>query len=196
MADAEPDGTEPDGAEPGGTEPDDAWGPVVGRTGARFGGAPRRRRQARENSPPPPQEDPPPRDEEPATDVLLVTGADSAAATSPLPVHENRLTVRPYVLTGGRTRAAVELGLETLVSARPTADPGTPSPAHRAVLDRCGVACSVAEVAATVGVPLGVARVLIGDLVATGALQVHGTATAGAPDQALLTRVLDGLRRL
>ncbi|ODU02341.1 MAG: hypothetical protein ABS81_17850 [Pseudonocardia sp. SCN 72-86] len=111
-----------------------------------------------------------------------------------LPFDESRPSVRPYVLTGGRTRAPVDLALETLVGTRPGSV--TEDPARRAVLERCGVACSVAEVAATVGVPLGVARVLIGDLVATGALQVLGTATAGAPGQALLARVLDGLRRL
>lgn len=160
--------------------PDDG-GPVVGRTGARFGGAPRRRREARERPAAAP--------EEPVTAAIPVPEPELHADGA-------RLSVRPYVLTGGRTRAPVDLGLETLVGTRPGAGPALPSPAHRAVLDRCAVACSVAEVAATVGVPLGVARVLIGDLVAAGALHVHGTATAAAPDQALLARVLDGLRRL
>ncbi|GAY10795.1 DUF742 domain-containing protein [Pseudonocardia sp. N23] len=169
-------------------EPGDAGEPVVGRTGARFGGAPRRRRPARES--------PAQRGDEPAvesvTDVIPIAAPPAAA----FPAAEPKLTVRPYVLTGGRTRSAVDLGLETLVSARPGTDAETSSPAHRAVLARCAVACSVAEVAATAGVPSGVARVLIGDLVATGAVQVHGSATAGAPDQALLARVLDGLRKL
>jgi hypothetical protein len=165
-------------------EPDDA-GPVVGRTGARFGGAPRRRREARSA----------PRvvDHEPTTDAIPV----AAPAPAPdLPADPSMPSVRPYVLTGGRTRARVDLGLETLVSTRSGAGRTVPSPAHRAVLDRCVVACSVAEVAAALGVPLGVARVLIGDIVVSGALQVHGTATVGAPEAELLTRVLDGLRRL
>ncbi|GEL21423.1 hypothetical protein PSU4_03770 [Pseudonocardia sulfidoxydans NBRC 16205] len=160
-------------------EPDDG-GPVVGRTGARFGGAPRRRREARARQPVA---------DEPVTVPISVVEPD-------LPADGSGPSVRPYMLTGGRTRAPVELGLETLVGVRPDAGPTAPSPAHRAVLDRCRVPCSVAEVAATTGVPLGVVRVLIGDVVVAGTVQVHGPATAAPPEQGLLARVVDGLRRL
>ena len=52
--------------------------------------------------------------------------------------------------------------------------------------------------AALIGVPLGVARVLIADLAETGVVTVHKSAPSGdgEPDLALLERVLSGLRRL
>lgn len=99
--------------------------------------------------------------------------------------------VRPYVLTRGRTRSAVDLPVEALITADPAADR-----TDSAIVALCGVPRSVAEVAAHGGVPLGVARVLIGDLVASGALVVHGTAGPDGPSLALLHRVLAGLRSL
>jgi hypothetical protein len=110
---------------------------------------------------------------------------DDPAATS---------SVRPYVLTGGRTRSAFELPIEALVSAVP-ATPGAPTP-HPDIVELCREPRSVAEIAALHGVPLGVARVLLGDLAAVGALVVHRTVDAGGPDLAMMERVLNGLRRL
>lgn len=189
-------------------EDSDDGGPVVGRTGARFGGASRRRRHTRDGAPPdsgppdPGMSDPLLSGAAPTEPVPVVPAdaeADASAgrgAVLDLGVAEAGITVRPYVLTGGRTRPPVELGLETLVSTRPGTDPAAAaSPAHRAVLDCCDVARSVAEVAATTQVPLGVARVLIGDLAALDLVSVHGGAR-DRPDQDLMARVLDGLRRL
>ena len=70
--------------------------------------------------------------------------------------------------------------------------------ADRAVLDLCGEPRSVAEVAALVAVPLGVAKVLLGDMADRGMITVHETATGAGdvPTQALMERVLAGLRRL
>ncbi|MBA2307857.1 MAG: DUF742 domain-containing protein [Pseudonocardiales bacterium] len=107
--------------------------------------------------------------------------------------------VRPYILTGGRTKATLYLGLETLVSARRPGVPlaGTADTAHQAVIELCVRPVSVAEVAAMMTVPLGVARVLVGDLAQSGVLFVHRPAvTNGVPDAELLARVIDGLHRL
>jgi hypothetical protein len=57
----------------------------------------------------------------------------------------------------------------------------------------------VAEVAALLAIPLGVARVLLGDMAGLGLVIVHQTASStgkGGPDLALMERVLSGLRRL
>ena len=56
----------------------------------------------------------------------------------------------------------------------------------------------VAEVAALLSLPLGVARVLLGDMASNGTVTVHQTASTpgNAPDLALMERVLSGLRRL
>jgi hypothetical protein len=108
--------------------------------------------------------------------------------------------VRPYVRTGGRTRSNRELALETLVSVsrgRPrSARP--PNREYRRVVDLCDVPRSIAEVAALTSVPVGVARVLVGDLAAQGLLTVHQTRgpSGVATDMALMQRVLAGLRKL
>ncbi|OIV36015.1 hypothetical protein BIV57_18705 [Mangrovactinospora gilvigrisea] len=111
--------------------------------------------------------------------------------------------VRPYTITGGRTRVHRELNVETLVSVLT----GGPSvrrlrtrPELAAICELCVRPHSVAEVSALIRVPLGVARVLIGDLVDQGRLRVHGLGPDadpnGSPDKVLLERVLGGLRRL
>ncbi|MDQ0931142.1 DUF742 domain-containing protein [Streptomyces turgidiscabies] len=107
--------------------------------------------------------------------------------------------VRAYAWTGGRTRSHHHFEVETLVTAAdPSGVPGAASQWDRAVLDLCWEPMSVAEVAALVAVPLGVAKVLLGDLADRGMIIVHEAATdAGdAPTQALMQRVLIGLRQL
>lgn len=70
------------------------------------------------------------------------------------------------------------------------------SPEGRAICVLCRSARSLAEVAALVGVPFGVARVLVGDLIENGLVMVHQTADASGPDSETLEKVLHGLRRL
>ncbi|MEX2659828.1 MAG: DUF742 domain-containing protein [Acidimicrobiales bacterium] len=107
------------------------------------------------------------------------------------------LLVRPYAVTGGRTRSRpVDLPLETLVT---TTDEGHRSLTSlkfecRSIATLCREPVSVAEVAARVGVPLGVARVLVGDMTDDGHLEVHLPGGSERPDVVLLERVLDGLR--
>jgi hypothetical protein len=103
--------------------------------------------------------------------------------------------VRPYVRTGGRTRPAVDLAIEALVSTAPGA-PEPPGADHRAIAALCASPRSVAEIAALLEIPLGVARVLVGDLAQDGAVVVHGTSGPDGPDAPFMQRVLDGLRRL
>ena len=75
-------------------------------------------------------------------------------------------------------------------------------PEQQAILDHSREPRSVVELAALLHVPLGVARVLIADLVAAGAVQVHHhtAADASAPpphrDTSLLKDVLHGIERL
>lgn len=108
--------------------------------------------------------------------------------------------VRPYAWTGGRTRPVYDLAIETLVSIGTAGrDPSRiPQYEHRAVAELCREPRSVAEVAALLTLPLGVARVLIGDMASQGTVVVHQTASTSGdvPDLALMERVLSGLRRL
>jgi hypothetical protein len=108
--------------------------------------------------------------------------------------------VRPYTWTRGRTKSGFDLAIETLVStsARGRAQVATLPVEHRAIAELCEQTRSVAEVAALLSLPLGVARVLLGDMAGLGVVTVHQTASSAgnAPDLALMERVLSGLRRL
>ena len=115
------------------------------------------------------------------------------------PQEPGRL-VRPYYMTGGRTRPAHDdLELETLVS---TTALGATSPKvggveRRAIVSLCRDLLSIAEVSARLDLPLGVARVLIGDMAEEGFVILHRPTTVGdRPDLALLQRVLYGLHQL
>jgi hypothetical protein len=103
--------------------------------------------------------------------------------------------VPAYALTKGRTRAATELPLEAVVVATGAGDDAPLSIEERAILAACehGPA-SVAELGATLGVPAGVARVLVGDLAGRGLLELHQLDGDG-PGAAVLGRLLDGLRQ-
>jgi hypothetical protein len=107
--------------------------------------------------------------------------------------------VRPYAMTGGRTRPDYELALEALVSTTRLGERVSEStvPERQVICDLCRRARSVAEIAAYVRMPLGVARVLVGDMAQEGLVRVHQTAAApDRPDLALMQRVLNGLRNL
>ncbi|MFC6881809.1 MULTISPECIES: DUF742 domain-containing protein [Actinomadura] len=107
--------------------------------------------------------------------------------------------VRPYAVTGGRTKPRYDLAIEALVTAAPypPRDVAMLTPEYRAIMDLCRSARSVAEVSALLRLPLGVARVLVADMALEGLLRLHQSRPAGAqPDLRLLERVLSGLRKL
>ena len=115
------------------------------------------------------------------------------------PVDTSASIVRPYAWTGGRTKSDFHLEIETLVTVSDRAASASLRPEHHEVLDLCHQPRSVAEIAALRGLPLGVARVLLGDMAGRGMLDVHLTASSGGsdrPDMGLLERVLVGLRNL
>jgi thioredoxin-dependent peroxiredoxin len=110
--------------------------------------------------------------------------------------------VRPYTLTAGRSDSRVKLALEAPVEALNTAakPPHWPRDDVRGqILTLCAHSTSVAEIAATLSLPLGVTRVLVGDLVTQGYLQVHATlgdSMTVDERRELITRTLRGLRAL
>jgi hypothetical protein len=109
--------------------------------------------------------------------------------------------VRPYTLTAGRTTSHVDLTLETPISTVIFAPaPRWPANDVRASILRLAThSLSVAEIAARLSLPLGVTRVLIGDLVTEGYLRTHVTlATAANVEdrRTLIGRTLRGLRAL
>ncbi|MFD8594236.1 DUF742 domain-containing protein [Kitasatospora sp. NPDC059646] len=110
--------------------------------------------------------------------------------------------IRPFAMTGGRTRPRYELALEALVSASvDQARLATLLPEHQRICSLCASDVkSVAEISALLGLPLGVARILVADLAEAGLVAIHQPAAGGEsgnqPDVTLLERVLSGLRKL
>jgi hypothetical protein len=124
--------------------------------------------------------------------------ANAGASVSPA---EAKRFVRPYALTGGRTRShGTNLALETLIS---TTDAGREaasklSPEQRQIVLLCSRPLSIAELSARLGVPLGVARVLASDLRADGFVEAQRSPTLddGEDLKSVLERVLHGLESI
>jgi len=114
---------------------------------------------------------------------------------------ESAPLVRPYAMTGGRTRPRYQLAIEALVhtTAQPAQLQGQ-LPEHQRICHLCYEIKSVAEISALLSIPLGVARILVADLAEAGLVAIHqpgGDESAGGqPDVTLLERVLSGLRKL
>ena len=109
--------------------------------------------------------------------------------------HGGSSLVRPFIITGGRARSSSrDLPIETLVTAtgKPVGGGGTIE--WRRIAEMCAKPTSVAEVAARVGVPIGVARVLVSDMVAAGLLETHQVASDA--DTEFIERLINGIRSL
>ncbi|MFG2287922.1 DUF742 domain-containing protein [Streptomyces sp. NPDC048595] len=110
--------------------------------------------------------------------------------------------VRLYAMTAGRARPSSEaFELMALVQAEPGpdgTDPPVLSPEQHAILALCGDRPRpVAEIASDSGLPLGVARVLLSDLLAAELIRVNPPVPpAQLPDAHILKEVIDGLRAL
>ncbi len=105
--------------------------------------------------------------------------------------------VRSYTLTAGRTRAAVDLPLEATLRRLGNDSEGGATPRQR-ILRVCDTK-SVAEVSALVSMPIGVVRVLLGDLVTEGRVLVQATlndTSSSDERRELIERTLSGLRAL
>lgn len=108
--------------------------------------------------------------------------------------------VRPYTLTGGRSQP-ITGGLSLLAHVEalyaPEADLIHLQPEHRAILNMTRTALSMAEIAARVDLPVGVVRVLIGDLLQENLVSTFESDLAvNPPDESILQAVIDGLRAL
>jgi hypothetical protein len=109
--------------------------------------------------------------------------------------------VRPYTLTAGRTTTNVVLPLEAPIEAFESArrDHWPPTDVRGDIVKLCATSPSVAEIAARLNLPLGVARVLVGDLVETGHVRVLttlGDSSSVEERRELIGRTLRGLRTL
>ncbi|SDM80876.1 Protein of unknown function [Lentzea albidocapillata subsp. violacea] len=144
---------------------------------------------------------PPTPEQAPAREATpVVPQEDVRAFESSVQESHDASIVRAYAWTGGRTRSNIDLEIETLVSANDQSrrSAGILQAEHQRVVELCHAPRSVAEVAALMRLPLGVVKVLLGDMAERGLVDVHQTASAGGgtPDLGLMERVLSGLRRL
>ncbi|MDT4992201.1 MAG: hypothetical protein QOH97_2093 [Actinoplanes sp.] len=114
--------------------------------------------------------------------------------------------VRPYAVTRGRTRPKLEIALEALVETtirgRGTGTGRGGGNEHHYIAAMCdgGRVQSLAEIAARMQLPLGVARVIVADMATDGLVAVYEPTSledeTDAVGTELLERVLSGLRRL
>jgi len=107
--------------------------------------------------------------------------------------------VRPYALTSGRTRSVVDLPLEATLRLDTSATRRSWGEDLTGKIVGVCDSRSVAEVSALVRTPIGVVRVLLGDLVQQGFVHVQATLTENSSDDErfdLLERTLRGLRAL
>lgn len=106
--------------------------------------------------------------------------------------------VRPYALTKGRTRPPrTAPGLIDMVEAVGDENGAAGlGPEHRRLVSLCRRPIAVADLASESDLPLGVVRVLLGDLRERGLLVVTGSAQQDMSEETVLRSVLDGLRTL
>ncbi|WP_093716341.1 DUF742 domain-containing protein [Actinacidiphila alni] len=115
--------------------------------------------------------------------------------------------VRPYAMTRGRTSSAAEMKIDLIALVITEAEPGDDggaqddhslSPEHLDIVERCQhQAVSVAELASDLDLPVGVVRVLVGDLLEGAHVQLHQPVPpAELVDESILREVINGLRAL
>ncbi|MEU1167083.1 DUF742 domain-containing protein [Streptomyces sp. NPDC090075] len=115
--------------------------------------------------------------------------------------------VRPYTITSGRT--APERADLTLITLVTTVPEGTAQaalavrgmqPEHRTILALCRDSRAVVEVAAELGLPVSLTKILIGDLVDSGQMWARAPRPLAQPgdvsDMTILEAVRNGLRKL
>jgi hypothetical protein len=105
------------------------------------------------------------------------------------------LVVRPFMLTGGRTRPLHDgLRIETLLHAAPAALSAPLRFESRRIVELCQAPMSIADLSVALKVPLGVVRVIVADLVTDGYLRIEEQ--LGELPIALIERIRDRVRAL
>jgi hypothetical protein len=108
--------------------------------------------------------------------------------------------VRPYALTQGRARSSGDhFDLIAMVTSTGTKPPKEfpISPEQQRILEFAAGSATVADVAAEIDLPLGVVRVLLGDMQDHGLIRVRPPAqVAPLPNERILKEVINGLRAL
>jgi hypothetical protein len=108
--------------------------------------------------------------------------------------------VRPYAVTKGRTTPSggTWFGLIDIVlrTGGRTPEDFRQGPEHRRMLSLCRRPIPVVDLTSELNLPLGVVRVLLGDLTEAGMIRIIPAQQEPEPDQRLLRMMLDGLESL
>jgi hypothetical protein len=108
--------------------------------------------------------------------------------------------VRPYAVTKGRTlpSGGASFGLIDVVVAVSDRPPEhfRPGPEHRRILSLCRRPTPLVDLTSEIDLPIGVVRVLLGDLASEGMIRILSTQQQPVANQRLLRMVLDGLESL
>jgi hypothetical protein len=135
--------------------------------------------------------------------VIPVNPLDFPADLDEDEADDQTYAVRPYAVTGGRTRTTTNepLPVEALVESLGGHDDIGLTPERRKILELTrDQYLSVAELSAHVKLPVGIMRVLVSDLADAGKLRIHGSGavsnTAPATSLSVLESVLNGISSL
>lgn len=107
---------------------------------------------------------------------------------------------RLYIVTGGRSRVEEDsIDIVSLIVSESDPVPGMQSE-HVKILKMCYTPTAVVEIAAGLGLPVSVVKILLCDLLDTGRITARHPSTyparAKLPDPAILKQVLVGLEEL
>lgn len=125
---------------------------------------------------------------------LAPPATPTPAATTPA---ASGTSIRPYLVTAGRTADAGAIPVETQVIATSQGEGAVDSLTfeYRDIVSLCTEPVAVAELAARLSLHLGVIRVLVTDLQQQGLVITYRPQVDPAEDIDMIVRVINGLRR-
>ncbi len=129
----------------------------------------------------------------------LAAGVGSDDGVAGAPVRDAVSGLRPYLLTSGRAEPVdhtLEIEAQVLTTGLGASRCDRLSFEHRDIVELCATTRSVAEVAARLGLHIGVARVLVADLAALGYLVVRRPSLPLSQNPHLIERVIRGLEAI
>ena len=106
-------------------------------------------------------------------------------------------SIRPFLVTAGRTTGATDIAVEAqvMITARGQTSVDTLSFEYRDIVCLCEEPLAVAEIAARLSLHLGVIRVLVGDLKHQGMVTTFEPEVDPTDDVDTILRVINGLRQ-
>lgn len=113
--------------------------------------------------------------------------------------HPDVSPLRPYLLTAGRARPVddtLEIEAQVMSSSLGTAAHHDLAFERREIIALCRKTMSVAEIAASLKLHIGVARVLVADLAELGYVVLRRPGATPAQDLSMIERVIRGLEAI